>query len=92
MRIVEPAGLIGTHHGWYLVAWDRLRQAPRTFRLDRIMQVTPTGEAIVPRPLDALLLEIPLDFAEPTLHEQSGNVLFRAWEFPTPRCRHPLIP
>ncbi len=56
------------------------------------MQVTPTGEAIIPRPLDALLQEIPLDFAEPTLHEQSGNVLFRAWEFPTPRCRHPLIP
>ncbi len=67
-RIVEPAGLIGTHHGWYLVAWDRLRQAPRTFRLDRILQVTAMGEAIVPRSLDALLQEIPLDFAEPNLH------------------------
>src|SRR5262245_8751724 len=33
-RTVEPAGLVGSHHGWYLVAWCRLRQAPRTFRLD----------------------------------------------------------
>jgi predicted DNA-binding transcriptional regulator YafY len=55
------------HHGWYLVAWCRLRQAARTFRLDRIRQVSATGEAIVPRPLDALLAEIPLDFAEPVL-------------------------
>jgi predicted DNA-binding transcriptional regulator YafY len=66
-RTVEPAGLIGTPRGWYLAAWCRLRQGPRTFRLDRISQVIPTGEAIAPRPLDALLEEIPLDFAEPLL-------------------------
>ena len=66
-RTVEPAGLIGTHRGWYLVAWCRLRQAPRTFRLDRILQVTATGEAISLPALDALLAEVPLDFAEPAL-------------------------
>jgi predicted DNA-binding transcriptional regulator YafY len=26
-RMVELAGLVGTHAGWYLVAWCRLRQA-----------------------------------------------------------------
>jgi predicted DNA-binding transcriptional regulator YafY len=67
-RVIEPAGLIGTPTGWYLVAWCRLRQGPRSFRLDRIAQVTPTGEAIAPRALDAMLQEIPRDFAEPSLH------------------------
>lgn len=67
-RTVEPAGLVGTHEGWYLVAWCRLRQAPRTFRLDRIHQVSATGEAIALPSLDALLQEVPLDFAEPSLH------------------------
>jgi predicted DNA-binding transcriptional regulator YafY len=66
-RTVEPGGLIGTPHGWYLVAWCRLRQAPRAFRLDRIREVTPTGEAIALPALDDLLREIPLDFAEPAL-------------------------
>jgi proteasome accessory factor B len=67
VRIAEPAGLIGTTHGWYLVAWCRLRRAPRTFRLDRITQVSSTGEAITLPDLDALLQDIPLDFAEPAL-------------------------
>lgn len=67
-RIVEPAGLVGTHNGWYLVAWCRLRQAPRTFRLDRILHVGRTGEAIVLPSLDDLLHDVPLDFAEPALH------------------------
>lgn len=64
-RVIEPAGLIGTSNGWYLVAYCRLRQAPRSFRLDRIVQITPTGEAITAPPLDALLAEIPIDLAEP---------------------------
>ncbi|MCX4092803.1 helix-turn-helix transcriptional regulator [Nocardia sp. alder85J] len=36
MRDVEPWGVV-THHGrWYLVGYDRVRAAPRTFRLSRI--------------------------------------------------------
>ena len=66
-RTVEPAGLIGTPRGWYLAAWCRLRQAPRTFRLDRIVQLSPTNEAITPRALESLLQDVPLDFAEPAL-------------------------
>lgn len=66
-RTVEPGGLIGTPRGWYLVAWCRLRQAPRTFRLDRIVQLHPTAETITPRVLESLLQDIPLDFAEPAL-------------------------
>ena len=66
-RIVEPAGLIGMRKGWYLVAWCRLRQAPRAFRVDRIERVTLTSEVVSPRSLDAMLTDIPLELAEPAL-------------------------
>lgn len=66
-RIVEPAGLFATRAGWYLSAWCRLRQAPRAFRLDRIVTARPTGEPVPPRSLDALLRDLPFDMTEPTL-------------------------
>jgi predicted DNA-binding transcriptional regulator YafY len=67
VRTVEPAGLLGTGSGWFLVAGCRLRQGPRTFRLDRIAQVTHTGETITPPDLDALLAELPHDLGGPVL-------------------------
>lgn len=66
-RTVEPAGLLGTSNGWFLVAWCRLRQGPRTFRLDRVSHATCTGETITPPDLDALLAELPHDLAGPVL-------------------------
>jgi predicted DNA-binding transcriptional regulator YafY len=66
-RDVEPAGLLGTRNGWYLVGWCRLRQAPRAFRLDRIAEVRLTDEPIVVRSLDAMLAELPFELAEPAL-------------------------
>jgi proteasome accessory factor B len=66
-RTVEPAGLLGTSNGWFLVAWCRQRQGPRTFRLDRIATAAPTGESITPPDLDALLAELPHDLAVPVL-------------------------
>lgn len=67
VRTVEPAGLLGTGTGWYLAAWCRLRQGPRTFRLDRIAHATRTGEPIAAPDLDALLAELPHDLAVPIL-------------------------
>ena len=67
VRTVEPAGVLGTGSGWYLVAWCRLRQGPRTFRLDRIVDIARTGETITPPDLDALLAELPHDLAIPVL-------------------------
>jgi len=66
-REVEPAGLLGTGHGWYLVAWCRLRQAPRAFRLDRIANASLTHDAVEPRSLDALLPDVPFELTEPAL-------------------------
>jgi predicted DNA-binding transcriptional regulator YafY len=56
VRRVEPLKL--AHAGgrrWYLVAWDRGREAFRTFRVDRVERATPTGGTFTPRelPVDA---------------------------------------
>ena len=67
VRVVEPAGVFGTRTGWYLAAWCRLRRAPRAFRLDRITRAALTGEIVAPRSLEAMLPDISLDMAEPTL-------------------------
>jgi predicted DNA-binding transcriptional regulator YafY len=37
-RVVEPQCLLLAWPFWYLLAWDRQRQAVRSFRLDRIVQ------------------------------------------------------
>ncbi len=66
-RVVEPAGIFGTHTGWSLAAWCRLRQAPRAFRLDRIVQATLTHDPITSRSLDAVLADVPFEMAEPAL-------------------------
>lgn len=66
-RVVEPAGVFGTNSGWFLVAWCRLRQAPRVFRLDRIAQATLTRDPITPRSLDTMLPDLPFELSEPAL-------------------------
>jgi predicted DNA-binding transcriptional regulator YafY len=44
-RDVEPGVFIGGRGGfWYLVAWCRLREDVRVFRLDRIISAALTGE------------------------------------------------
>lgn len=48
-RTVEPVLFLAGVNGWYLVAWCRLRGSLRTFRLDRIAAVNPTGELAPPR-------------------------------------------
>lgn len=50
-RLVEPYGLAGAEHHWYLMAWCRLRNGGRTFRLDRIRAALLTSEAAPPRDL-----------------------------------------
>lgn len=67
VRTVEPVGLLGTHSGWYLVAWCRLRQAPRVFRLDRARRATLTREPVPRRALDTMLPDLPFELAEPSL-------------------------
>lgn len=54
-RTVEAHGLQVTSEASYLVGWCRLRDAGRTFRVDRILSVRLLGEVAPPRPLDEMI-------------------------------------
>ncbi|WP_214412513.1 helix-turn-helix transcriptional regulator [Sphaerisporangium fuscum] len=60
-RDVEPGVFIGGRGGfWYLVAWCRLRQDVRVFRLDRVAGAELTDEPAGPRrQLDEYAPDIP---------------------------------
>ena len=49
-RTVEPYQLLNGQEGWYLHAFDPSRDAPRSFRLDRIRTATILDEEFEPRP------------------------------------------
>jgi predicted DNA-binding transcriptional regulator YafY len=42
-RDVEPHALVNLGRRWYLVAWDRMREDWRSFRVDRLSRPAPTG-------------------------------------------------
>jgi predicted DNA-binding transcriptional regulator YafY len=48
-RRVEPHRLVHTGRRWYLVAWDLDRDDWRTFRVDRIAELSATGHRFAPR-------------------------------------------
>ncbi len=48
-REIEPIGLYLTQH-WHVVAYCRLRQDFRNFRLDRVQQLALSAEQFAPRP------------------------------------------
>jgi predicted DNA-binding transcriptional regulator YafY len=54
-RLVEAHGLQLDTNGTYLLGWCRMREAPRAFRLDRIVAVADTGEVAPRRRIDGLL-------------------------------------
>jgi len=58
-REVEPVAFAGTRAHWYLIAWCRLRDGARAFRLDRIRAVVDTGEPAPPRSYADLDVDIP---------------------------------
>ena len=52
-RRVEPHRLVSVGRRWYLVAYDRDRQDWRSFRVDRVDGVEPSGQRFRPRELPA---------------------------------------
>ena len=58
-REVEPVAFAGTRAHWYLLAWCRLRDGARAFRLDRIHAAVDTGEPAPHRSYGDLDVDIP---------------------------------
>lgn len=48
LRDIEPFALFSTQENWLLVAWCRLRNEFRSFRLDCIQEITLTGSSFEP--------------------------------------------
>jgi len=64
-RAVEAHGFTGATDGWYLIAWCRLREGGRMFRLDRIRRATVTRERAARRDVDEVLGWVPQTIARP---------------------------
>lgn len=62
VREVEPVAFTGSPAHWYLLAWCRLRQAHRVFRVDRVVAVKDTGEPAPRRELNEEEADIPAGF------------------------------
>jgi predicted DNA-binding transcriptional regulator YafY len=52
-RELEPHSLVNLGRRWYVVGWDRGRDAWRTFRVDRLERPAATGVRFAPRRLPA---------------------------------------
>ena len=59
-REVEPVGVVALDDDWYLVGWCRLRDAARTFRIDRVRSAELTGETAPDRDPELFLEVTPL--------------------------------
>ncbi|MEN5075857.1 WYL domain-containing protein [Isoptericola cucumis] len=59
VRDVEPLGFVGSSTGWYLLAWCRLREAVRAFRIDRVVRATATSERAPRRAVRPEDLQVP---------------------------------
>jgi proteasome accessory factor C len=57
LRRVDPLRIESVDQDWYLRGWCHLREAVRTFRLDRMTQLTATDDPISYRPADVALPE-----------------------------------
>ncbi|MEX1021793.1 MAG: WYL domain-containing protein [Dehalococcoidia bacterium] len=60
-RPVEPMFFASTGGDWYLFAWCRLREAGRSFLLDRVQAATLTSEAAREREVREVFPDIPPD-------------------------------
>lgn len=65
VRSVEPVGFYSGDGRWSLVAWCRLRNGARMFRLDKVVKATSTRQRFEPRDVDEVLGWVPHPGARP---------------------------
>jgi len=53
-RVIEPIGIVHYSGRWHVIAWCRLRNGYRDFRVDMIQKLKPTGEKFDARNLMSL--------------------------------------
>ena len=55
--MIEPLAVVGVGPNWYLLAWCRLRDAHRSFRMDRISDTVITRESAPEREMPEIEIE-----------------------------------
>lgn len=60
-RTIEPMAFVRTQNNWHVLAWCRLRNSGRWFRMDRIVRAHATNQKITPRDLAETFGEPPDD-------------------------------
>ena len=78
-RRVEPYALMNGREGWYIASWDPSRDDTRSFRLDRVKQVTVLDESYEPR---ASVDEIAVVEGWPRTGEVEGSRIAHVWISP----------
>ncbi len=68
-RCIEPIGLFYYSLHWHLIAWCRLREGYRDFRLDRILKFTPVSEQFPRHSRSTLQQYLEQQHADIELHE-----------------------
>lgn len=51
-RMIDPEQVFSSLGHWYVAAWDADADAERLFRIDRMLEVEPTGDSFSPRGLE----------------------------------------
>lgn len=64
-RQIEPLGYVESSGAWILIAWCRMRNGVRAFRIDRIREASVTAETPLARDLAAADIEIAYGTLEP---------------------------
>ncbi len=98
-RSVEPWGVVNHRGRWYVGGYDRVRKAPRVFRMSRITSpvklVGPSGGVTVPDGAD--VRELVKDWDKPLTRDRTATLRVRAdagfalhrWGNPVPDAAHP---
>jgi proteasome accessory factor B len=97
-RTLEPWGVVNRRGRWYVAGYDRMRQAPRVFRLSRITgpvkMAGPAGSVKVPEGTD--VRDLVKDWDKPVSYDLTASLRVRAdagaalrrWGRPAPDPAH----
>jgi proteasome accessory factor B len=98
-RTLEPWGVVNRRGRWYVAGYDRMRNAPRVFRLSRITgpvkMVGPVGSVKVPEGTD--VRDLVKDWDKPVSYDLTASLRVRAgagaalrrWGRPAPDPANP---
>lgn len=78
-RLVDPLRIESADQDWYLRGWCHLREAVRTFRLDRMSALRATTDAISHPPAD---VPLPETLFQPSRHDLSVRIEIAATALP----------